>query len=164
MNFFNVFGINQPHFFIDLKDLKKTYIELQKQSHPDRFASASEHEQNAALLKSSLINDAFEVLSDDLKRAKYILECKEIPLSNATRNEFLIEQMELEESLEENNNNLQELKLLLDKTNIKFNENLDTLRNHFEAGNFDSISSMVNELVFLQKFTLKIKDRINKII
>jgi len=65
-NYFEIFHLNINEK-IDLNDLENKYLNFQKQFHPDN-ASSSDIE------KSILINDAYEVLKDPIKRYAYILK------------------------------------------------------------------------------------------
>ena len=92
---------------LDTDVLAERYRELQRKAHPDRFASASEHEQRLSLQYTTLINEAYEVLGSSLKRAVYLLELRGIELTEsehtAVEPGFLMEQIELRETLEEIN-------------------------------------------------------------
>ena len=59
-----------------------------------------------------MINDGFEILKDDLKRAEYLLKCNKIEQNNQTNPEFLIKQMEYEDYLEENSHHLNKIEML----------------------------------------------------
>jgi hypothetical protein len=57
----------------DARALKRAYFRLSKEFHPDRFygrASAEEHERLAAIFHA--LKSAFELLSDDARRAAYL--------------------------------------------------------------------------------------------
>lgn len=90
---------------IDLDLLSERYRELQRQTHPDRFASASEHEQRVSLQYTTLLNEAYEALCSNLKRAIYLLQLRDIELTEsehtAVEPDFLMQQIELRETLEE---------------------------------------------------------------
>ena len=104
MNYFELFALNSS-FEIDVVALKAKYLELQRAVHPDKFANASEHERLLAVQKSALINDAFNVLKHTDSRAQYLLEQSGIELAHETQTlkdpVFLMQQMELRETLEE---------------------------------------------------------------
>lgn len=57
-------------FDIDLKALRREFLQLQSQAHPDLHQGV--YKQRAEAL-SSRINDAYKTLQDPLKRAQYIL-------------------------------------------------------------------------------------------
>lgn len=102
LNFFELFALPKQ-FDIDLKLLKTRYRDLQSKWHPDRFNSASEPEKMAAVKMSSLLNDAFEVLSQDVKRASYLLALEGVDLQKdrAIDTEILLQQISLRERFEE---------------------------------------------------------------
>lgn len=52
-------------------EIKKRYREFAKKFHPDRFATASESEKKRAEESFREINEAYSILSDDLKRKEY---------------------------------------------------------------------------------------------
>lgn len=52
-------------------DIKKAYRKLAMKYHPDKFSNASEKEKKEAEEKFKEVNEAYQVLSDADKRAKY---------------------------------------------------------------------------------------------
>ncbi len=103
-NYFQLFELPEQ-YAVDEDSLRKTYRELQRKTHPDKFANASQHEQLLAVQYAATINDAYEVLTSPLKRAIYMLSLKGIELdkqSSASMDPvFLMAQMELREELEQ---------------------------------------------------------------
>jgi molecular chaperone HscB len=101
-NHFELFGL-PVDFVVDQQALKRHYRDLQRVVHPDRFAAASAHERRLSLQRATLVNEAFEILSDPLKRADYLLSLLgvEAPNNSATLAdaEFLMQQLELREML-----------------------------------------------------------------
>ncbi len=102
-NYFELFGLS-PAFAIDSEQLAVNYRQLQRDLHPDRYASAAAHERRLAIQYSAFVNEANTTLKSPLKRAEYLLQ-----LAGMSREEisaqkvdggFLIEQMELREKLE----------------------------------------------------------------
>lgn len=61
MNHFELFGLAEG-FELDTRQLADTYRQLQTRFHPDRFATAPEREQLAAVQRAAQINDAFTTL------------------------------------------------------------------------------------------------------
>lgn len=62
IDYYAVFGL-KPAFFIDLAELEDKYLATQVFNHPDCGGSE---------VCSSLINEAYRVLSDEILRAEYI--------------------------------------------------------------------------------------------
>lgn len=94
-NYFEVFNL-VPSFHIDLVQLRQTYYQLSKQSHPDHHQQVTNDSSD-----SSLLNQAYGVLSKQLNRIQYYLEllgCSEQSLKPNPR--LLMEMMELNEEIE----------------------------------------------------------------
>ncbi len=94
----------QPSFRLDLEQLATRYRELAREVHPDRFADASEREQRVALERSAGLNEAYQTLKAAPKRARYLLSIKgqEVPQEVTVHDpEFLLQQMQLREELED---------------------------------------------------------------
>ena len=52
-------------------DIKKAYFQLAKKYHPDTMKNASEKEKDAAKEKFVEIQQAYEILGDEKKRAQF---------------------------------------------------------------------------------------------
>ena len=100
-NYFELFGLAEA-FEVDKEALGARYRELQAETHPDRFASASDQEKRIAQQRASLVNDAFDTLKSPLLRSRYLLELRGAPVDDRRQlpPTFLIEQMELREGLD----------------------------------------------------------------
>lgn len=101
-NYFEILGLPLV-FDVDLGLLSDRFLELQKEVHPDRFASRPEQEKRLAMQWATLLNSANDTLKSPLKRAIYLLQLKGIELEDNPRlpPEFLMEQIELREQLED---------------------------------------------------------------
>jgi len=103
-NHFELFGLS-PAFVLDKQALEKAYREIQSQVHPDRFAHAGDAERRASLQWTTRVNEAYRTLQDPVQRAKHILELHGVDVAFETNTamptEFLMQQMELRESLED---------------------------------------------------------------
>ena len=101
---FELFGL-PPAFSIDELMLEKAYRDIQSQVHPDRFAHAGDAERRASLQWTTRVNEAFRVLKNPVSRARHLLELHGIDVAFETNTampaEFLMQQMELREKLEE---------------------------------------------------------------
>jgi molecular chaperone HscB len=73
--------------------------------HPDRFAHAGDAERRASLQWTTRVNEAFQILKNPVARAKHFLELHGVDVAFETNTampaEFLMQQMELREALEE---------------------------------------------------------------
>jgi molecular chaperone HscB len=103
MDYFTLFGL-PARYLIDSNQLAARYQELQRQFHPDRFATAPERERLASLQQAVTINDAYQTLKHPLKRAEYMLSLQGFDLGNEQHtmrdNRFLTEQLALREDLD----------------------------------------------------------------
>ncbi|WP_135078650.1 Fe-S protein assembly co-chaperone HscB [Terasakiella sp. SH-1] len=70
---FSRLGLHKD-YGIDVDGLERTYFELQRHLHPDRFANKTAQEKNLSQQQAVSLNEAFEVLKDPLKRADYLLQ------------------------------------------------------------------------------------------
>ncbi len=130
-DYFRLYGL-EPSFDISLDGLLTRYRDLQREFHPDRFASSSAQERRLSVQISARINEAYHVLSDPLLRAKYLLELLgHPPQANPARldMEFLQNQIELREEWEDirEQGEVQRARMFL--------EDLETKANH-EAKSF----------------------------
>ena len=93
----------QPEFSLDLQDLALRYRDLARAVHPDRFVDANEREQRLVLQKAAQLNEAYQVLKQPSKRARYLLGLSgsELPLEVTVQDaDFLLQQMHWREELE----------------------------------------------------------------
>ncbi len=101
-DYFALFAL-QPSFAVDTAALAVTYRQLAKDVHPDRFASASDAEQRHAVERAAELNDAYQTLKSPTQRALYLLRQQaDLPEETTIQDgEFLLQQMEWREQLEE---------------------------------------------------------------
>ena len=103
-HYFDLLGL-PVDYSVDREKLSVNYRQLQQQFHPDRFVSAADQERRFSLQMASRINEGNRVLRDPIERAKYLLELQggEMGTDGETLRDpqFLLEQMELRENLEE---------------------------------------------------------------
>ncbi|WP_440867170.1 co-chaperone HscB [Symbiopectobacterium purcellii] len=103
MDYFTLFGL-PVHYDVDGSLLLSRYQELQRQLHPDRFATYPERERLLAVQQAATVNDAYQSLKHPLKRAEYMLSLHGFELGNEQHTmrdtAFLMEQLELREQLD----------------------------------------------------------------
>jgi molecular chaperone HscB len=103
-NHFELFGL-VPAFALDVARLEAAYRDIQSQVHPDRYAQAGDAERRASMQMTTQVNEAYRTLKSPVQRAKYLLELHGVDVAFETNTampaEFLAQQMELREALEE---------------------------------------------------------------
>jgi len=161
-NYFELFGI-PVSFSIDTGFLMQQYRELQQAVHPDRFANASEQERRLSLQYATQINEALRILKDPLERARYILQLKGVVWDDEQTTlsdpAFLMQQMELRESLEEVREQADPLSAIgniLDDVTKLFRENSKVLEAFLKSENEDDwkqAKDQVRKMQFLNKLT-----------
>ena len=101
---FKLFGLPR-RFALDRGDLDARRRALQAEVHPDRFATADAAARRAAMQWAVRVNEAYERLSDPVRRGAYLCELAGVPVgaedNTAMPAEFLHQQMAWRESLEE---------------------------------------------------------------
>jgi len=101
LNYFDLFDL-PVSFSIDKNKLRKKYYALNRENHPDNFTLVDQEEQMSALDKSSIINEAFKTLKDDMLRIKYTLELTGIKFEEGNESVpqiFLMEMMDINENI-----------------------------------------------------------------
>jgi molecular chaperone HscB len=100
---FEALGI-PPRQELASEEIERAFRTRSKQVHPDRFAGASAIERRLALLHTTAVNDAYQVLRSPVRRAEYLLKLRGHDLSSEShRTEdptLLLEMMELRERLD----------------------------------------------------------------
>jgi molecular chaperone HscB len=99
---FSLLGLARE-FAIDTGALERSFRELSRQLHPDRFARAEPRERRLSLERATRLNDAYRSLRDWRLRAAYLLQLAGSDVFAEGRSyadpEFLEEQLEWREQL-----------------------------------------------------------------
>ena len=67
-DYYEILGVKRDASF---DEIRKAYLSLCKKFHPDKFKKLGKEEYEKALKKFVLINEAFDILSNPLKREEY---------------------------------------------------------------------------------------------
>jgi molecular chaperone HscB len=156
-NHFDLFHLPQ-RFAVDMTALDQAYHEVQNRVHPDKFTSATDTEKRVAMQWATRANEAYRTLKSPFKRAAYLCELNGIDLqidsNTAMPREFLMQQMEWREALEDAKH----------AKDIGALENLDAdlrdlrkakvtyIGELLDAQNFAEAAQGVRQLMFLEKF------------
>jgi molecular chaperone HscB len=162
-NHFELFGL-PPTFDIDLSALDSRYRELQREVHPDRYASAPQAEQRVSMQLATRVNEAYRTLKSPLERARYLLKLNgvdpELETNTAMPVDFLTEQMELREALEEavESESGAKLATLRDKLQGGRGALLVEIEGQLNAGAWSPAAGTLRRLMFLEKLGEEIAD------
>ncbi|MFA5985557.1 MAG: Fe-S protein assembly co-chaperone HscB [Methylococcaceae bacterium] len=104
-DYFEIFALT-PKFHIDMGSLDTNFRDLQRQVHPDKTAHLGDAERRHSMQWATLANEAYQTLKKPLDRASYLLRIKGIETheeghANGLSAEFLMEQMEWREELQD---------------------------------------------------------------
>lgn len=162
-NYFQLFDLPEQ-YFLDESVLRGVYRELQRKTHPDKFADASKQEQLLAVQYAATINDAYDVLTSPLKRAMYMLTLRGVDLDEQGGSmdpAFLMEQMELREELEQAVH-ATDPETALEKVSEHLESELDALQGAFNA-QIESDLSRAEETVKKMQFLVKLESEVEHI-
>ena len=153
-NHFELLGL-VPAFALEPAQLDRAYREIQSKIHPDRFAHAGEAERRASMQWTTQVNEAYRTLKSPVQRAKYLLELNGVDVAFETNTampaDFLMEQMELRENLEQAQDvatlALLQKNLVVEKRTIesRIAERIDAQRDYPGA------KELVRKLMFLER-------------
>ena len=167
-NHFELFQL-PVSFDIDLHDLADRYRELQRALHPDKFASASDRERRLSVQHAAQVNEAFQTLKTSLSRARYMLQLQGISFDDEKDTTldpaFLMEQMELRESLAEvkhSTDPLSALNRILDQIGISIRLMEDELRTLFSA-NTEAAQLQAKQIVQKMQFLKRLQQEAEEV-
>src|SRR4026208_1055009 len=153
-NHFELFGLF-PSYGLDEQILEEPSGSIQSKVHPDRFAHAGDAERRASLQWTTRVNEAYRTLKDPVQRAKHLLELNGVDVAFETNNampaEFLMQQMELREALEnaKDSSALDELRKRLrqEKSSMErqIGDSIDTKKD------YNGAAGLVRKLQFLDR-------------
>jgi molecular chaperone HscB len=101
-DYFEFLGIER-RLSIDPRSLEQRFYQLSRLLHPDRYVRRSATERQHSLEATAILNDAYRVLRDPVRRAEYVLKENEAVSSDRLQAppELLEEVFELNMALEE---------------------------------------------------------------
>ena len=163
-NDFEIFGI-EPGFAVDRDALDARWKDLQREAHPDRFATADAQAQRQAMQWSVRINEAYQRLKDPLKRAAYLCEMHGAPIqaenNTAMPAAFLMQQMQWREDLEEASG-LDDLERMADDVAKARGAMLQGLQTTADAlRDWPALAQQVRALMFVERFARDVESRID---
>jgi len=168
---FELFGLPAA-FSLDRVLLDLQWKSLQREAHPDRFASEGASAQRIAMQWSVRINEAYNRLKNPLKRAAYLCELNGAAV-NAENNTsmpsaFLMQQMEWREALDDCKavkvveSKIEGLEKLLEEVDASHAESLKQIASLIDADqNFSAAVGQVRALMFIEKFAQEVQHQLD---
>ena len=163
-NYFELFGL-PVDFQIDEKNLRGAHLELQSAYHPDRFVSASDQEKRIAVQQAAMVNEAYEVLKNPVKRARYMLEVGGLDVNNdhetTSDASFLMEQIEIREELDQCRNcsdpmrGCEHITRKLDQRSREYAVNFESL---YQQGKLEEARQVSKKMQFVQRIVDQIDE------
>lgn len=157
MNYFALFGL-PIGFQVDTNKLRAAFMDIQRASHPDKYAQSNSFEQEEALERSALANKGFSLLNNKDQILPYVLELKGIITAEekyALSPDFLMEMMELNEAWMDADDE-QAKKSILDQIKAIQNEILAPIQSFLEMDQIDSIAQetmlQIKEYYYKKKY------------
>jgi len=156
MDYFTLFGLT-PGYVVDTQQLATRYQELQRQFHPDKYASRPQAEQLLAVNQSATINQAWQTLRHPLLRAEYLLLLNGFDLANEQHTvrdtAFLMEQLELREELDsiEQSADITALEAFASKVTTMIQSRSTKMVQELDSAQWEQAADTVRKLRFLDK-------------
>ncbi len=166
---FALFGI-EPRQVLDLAELEAKYRDIQARVHPDKHVHGSDSDQRLSMQWATRINEAYQTLKAPLARARYLLTLRghDAQIESNTRMppEFLMEQMELREAVEEARAAQDEVALDAVRRQVRdgmkaeyvrLSQLIDVEQNYIDA------TALVRQLMFQEKLLHEIDDALEAV-
>lgn len=164
VNDFALFELPQ-RFAQNRADLDARWKDLQREAHPDKFASQGTAAQRVAMQWSVRINEAYQRLKDPLRRAAYLCELGGSPIqaenNTSMPTAFLMQQMSWREDLDDAND-LASLEALHDAVTQAHREGLLRCEHCIDvAHDLPQAAQEVRALMFIERFARDIDQRLD---
>lgn len=163
-DFFALFGLPR-RYRLDEAALEMAYHDLQSQVHPDRFAHLDDAEKRRSMQWATHVNEGLRTLKKPLTRAQYLLALAGVDdgadTNTAMSPEFLMEQMEWREAVEEARGagQIEELEQLHLRLRGHAREVFDNLEQALdERRDYAAAAETVRRLMFIEKLQHEIDD------
>lgn len=138
-NYFEKLGL-PTSYNINLSLLEERFLALQQTYHPDKHIAKSESEKRNALNSSLELNEAYNTLKSDFKRAEYLMKLKGLDtsdehLKNVVSKTILLEGFEEREKLDSLSSD-EEIAKMLNDTKITLENLSNKFQQHYQNNDF----------------------------
>lgn len=163
-NHFELFGL-APGFALDRGQLDAAYRAVQAQVHPDRFAAADDAQRRRAMQWAAQANEAYRTLRDPVARAAYLCGLHGVELETESNTampaEFLVQQLEWREALDDADGDVAALTALADEVAALRRQRLAELGDCLDVDrDFAHAAGLVRQLLFVDRFAESIDEAV----
>jgi molecular chaperone HscB len=164
-DYFALFKL-KPQFKIDRQALESAYLTVQQKVHPDMHAQASDSDKRVSMQLSALANSAYRTLMNPIQRGLYMCSRNgvdpQLETNTAMPAQFLMQQMEWRETLDDVRDQPTELDQLYKEVEITRANLLKEVELAIdEANDFDLAAKQLRALLFIDKFSAELEDAIS---
>jgi len=164
-DYFALFQL-KPQFKIDRQALESAYLTVQQKVHPDMHAQASDSDKRVSMQLSALANSAYRTLMNPIQRGLYMCSRNgvdpQLETNTAMPAQFLMQQMEWRETLDDVRDQPTELDQLYKEVEITRANLLKEVELAIdEANDFDLAAKQLRALLFIDKFSAELEDAIS---
>ena len=154
IDYFSLLGLPRS-FDIDLDALEKAYITNQQKYHPDTQQGLNACEKLKLMQQSVLINEAYQILKNPLKRAAYMLGClhKEETINDPDLLEEVFDLQEEAGSL----SSKEDIKNFLEKINLDLQKTFASLGKSLNENNVKGAQNLYFRAKYLTEIHKKVK-------
>ena len=166
VNDFELFGL-PLQFALEREPLDARWKDLQREAHPDKFASQGTAAQRVAMQWSVRINEAYQRLKDPMRRAAYLCELGGAPIqaenNTAMPAAFLMQHMEWREAMDDATD-AAALEVLFDEVQQAHKTALQQCAQLIDsAHDLPAAAQQVRGLMFIEKFLRDIEARMDQL-
>jgi molecular chaperone HscB len=164
-DYFALFQI-KPQFKIDRQALESAYLTVQKQVHPDLHAQGTDAEKRLSMQMATLANSAYRTLMNPIQRGLYLCSRQgvdaQLETNTAMPTEFLMQQMEWREALDESRDDHQALQSLFAEVEQMRKQVLQEVEAAIDdQNNFELAAKKLRALLFIEKFSTELEDALS---
>jgi len=164
-DYFALFQL-KPQFKIDRQALESAYLTVQQKVHPDMHAQASDSDKRVSMQLSALANSAYRTLMNPIQRGLYMCSRNgvdpQLETNTAMPAQFLMQQMEWRETLDDVRDQPTELDQLYKEVEITRANLLKEVEATIDQANdFELAATQLRALLFIDKFSAELEDAIS---
>jgi len=161
-DYFALFQL-KPQFKVNRQALESAYLTVQKQVHPDLYVQGSDSEKRISMQMATLANVAYRTLINPIQRGLYLCIKNgvdpQLETNTSMPAQFLMQQMEWRELLDESRNYSEKLDHLYQQVEtVRQGLLLEVEMAIDQAHNFQLAAEKLRALLFIEKFCVELED------